>query len=267
MQSFLQNLKNGGSVLASGGNGIGTGSGSGGAPPKTAAQLAKEAKFQRFLAKEKKRAVEREHNRQDQLAKARPTFIPKLSRESREQMANVARRGDFLTRLERDNKTRSRDYEQLKHDAQCTFQPKISKKGHKSRVRTWREMAVGDAQRHEAHLADLRAEKEEKQMEGVTFAPRLIHGGVAEGVRSTLAVLKERPDAYLERLQRKARELEERQYEALLRADQKEIAECTFAPKVNDAPSYIKRIAHGVRLAKDAKRAAEPEEAEKQGWR
>jgi hypothetical protein len=50
-----------------------------------------------------------------------------------------------------------------------------------------------------------------------------------------------------------------------------EFAECTFHPRVHDAPAYIKRIARSMSLSRAARAAAEAAKGEKKderpGWR
>ena len=263
MQSFMRNLAAGN---AAGGEAGAGGGGAAAAAPQSAAEIEREKKFQRFLAKEKKRAVERDAARMAYIRANRPTFQPELPTKGRHRESNVIRKATFMQRLEDDRLHRRRDYGKLKRDAECTFNPKISKRGKQARARKWREMSLGDAARRDRKLHELRAQADVKRMEGVTFRPQLEEGRGMGRIRSTLQ-LSSHPDSYLDRLQHKAQMLEEKQYAALVAADEKEIEECTFAPKISDAPGYIKRIAQGVRLAKDAKRAAEPEEPEKQGWR
>ena len=46
-----------------------------------------------------------------------------------------------------------------------------------------------------------------------------------------------------------------------------EFAQCTFQPKIHDAPGYVKRIAHSMKLTRAAQRRVEGSGKGKQEWR
>ena len=61
------------------------------------------------------------------------------------------------------------------------------------------------------------------------------------------------PENYVHRLQKESRVFNEKALRAKQEAEMAETEQCTFAPKVNDAPGYIKRIARSMALARAAR--------------
>ena len=116
MQSFMRNLAAGNAA----GDGAGAEGAAGGtAAPQSAAQIEREMKFQRFLTKEKKRAVDREAARMAYIRANKPTFQPDLPTKGHHRDSNVIRKATFLQRLEDDRQHRRRDYSKLKVSLSC----------------------------------------------------------------------------------------------------------------------------------------------------
>ena len=95
----------------------------------------------------------------------------------------------------------------------------------------------------------------------MTFKPAINDSRHVEG---RLKVLTE-PETYVARLSAEAASQAERARRAVSTAEVSELAECTFTPKVHDAPEYIKRIARHMHLSRAVK--APESVAQKPEWR
>ncbi len=73
------------------------------------------------------------------------------------------------------------------------------------------------------------------------------------------------PESYVARLSAEAAAQADRARRALAEAEAAQLAECTFSPRVHDAPEYVKRIARSMALTRAVK-ASEPTAA-KPEWR
>ena len=124
------------------------------------------------------------------------------------------------------------------------------------------DMSRGDALKRETATRLLRLRLEQEGLEGVTFRPVI---NDVKHVEGRLKVLSD-PDNYVARLSAEAASQAERAKRAASTAVVNELAHCTFTPKVNDAPEYVKSIARAMQLSRIAKAAPESA-AEKPEWR
>ena len=160
--------------------------------------------------------------------------------------------GGFMQRLAKD--ALRKEHGKMKQKAEiarlesCTFKPNILASSRARPARSYTELSRGDSLKREtaARLMKLKAEQDE--LEGLTFQPKLN----PSNARSRLNILND-PDSYLERIQKQEENFSIRRRKALQEQEMKEFAECTFHPQINDAPSYIKRIAKSMALARDAR--------------
>ncbi len=157
----------------------------------------------------------------------------------------------------------SRVKARLALDPECTFVPAINPASRALRRRSVVDMSRGDALKRETATRLLRLRLEQEGLEGVTFKP-VINASSGGGVEGRLKVLSD-PDTYVARLSAEAAAQAEKARRAASSAEVSELAECTFTPKVNDAPDYIKRIARHMALTRAVK-APEPASA-KPEWR
>ena len=95
--------------------------------------------------------------------------------------------------------------------------------------------------------------EEERELEGVTFRPALNNRPAS----SRLQILND-PDSYMLRLQERQKYLEEKKMMIKQAEEEKELAECTFAPKTKDAPDYVKRMAQSYRINKETDEYGQP---------
>jgi hypothetical protein len=91
-------------------------------------------------------------------------------------------------------------------------------------------------------------------------------GSTAGGVQGKIRIQSE-PETYLQRLQQSAKAFSEKQRRAVQAQEMAEFAQCTFQPKIHDAPAYVKRIAHSMKLTRAAQRRVEGAEKPKDEWR
>ena len=149
-----------------------------------------------------------------------------------------------------------KEHGKMKHKAEiarlesCTFKPNILASSRSRPSRSFTELSRGDSLKREtaARLMKLKAEQDE--LEGLTFRPKLN----PSNARSRLNILSD-PDSYLERIQKQEESFSIRRRKALQEQEMKEFAECTFHPQINEAPTYIKRIAKSMALAREARPA------------
>lgn len=88
---------------------------------------------------------------------------------------------------------------------------------------------------------------EERELELASFRPVLnTNVGVASFLR-----IKSDPHSYLQRVQDREQEKEERRMRIKDEEERKKHEECTFSPQVRDAPAFVQRIARSVRMNKE----------------
>ena len=207
--------------------------------------------FNEFLARQNARSARREKNLQTLRKRSTPSHKPRICSKSRQIASNTAQ-GGFMQRLAKD--ALRKEHGKMKQKAEiarlesCTFKPNILASSRARPARTYTELSRGDSLKREtaARLMKLKAEQDE--LEGLTFQPKLN----PSNARSRLNILND-PDSYLERIQKQEENFSIRRRKALQEQEMKEFAECTFHPQINDAPSYIKRIAKSMALARDAR--------------
>ena len=212
---------------------------------------ADKSKFNDFLARQNSRTAKREKNLENLRQRATPSHKPRICSKSRK-IASSTAQGGFMQRLAKD--ALRKEHGKMKQKAEiarlesCTFKPNILASSRARPARSYTELSRGDSLKREtaARLMKLKAEQDE--LEGLTFQPKLN----PSNARSRLNILND-PDSYLERIQKQEENFSIRRRKALQEQEMKEFAECTFHPQINDAPSYIKRIAKSMALARDAR--------------
>ena len=212
---------------------------------------ADKSKFNDFLARQNSRTAKREKNLENLRQRATPSHKPRICSKSRK-IASSTAQGGFMQRLAKD--ALRKEHGKMKQKAEiarlesCTFKPNILASSRARPARSYTELSRGDSLKREtaARLMKLKAEQDE--LDGLTFQPKLN----PSNARSRLNILND-PDSYLERIQKQEENFSIRRRKALQEQEMKEFAECTFHPQINDAPSYIKRIAKSMALARDAR--------------
>jgi hypothetical protein len=150
-------------------------------------------------------------------------------------------------------------------DPEHTFQPRINSSSRRLPPRSVDDMSRGDAMRRETAVRMMKLKLDQDKLAGLTFQPKTTRKGQYADVEGRLRVTSE-PETYIERVQREAQLLSEKQRRALEDAEREEFSECTFQPEVHDAPAYVKRIARSMALTRAARGAGSVAE-EKPQWR
>ena len=209
------------------------------------------AQFQNFLARQNKRQTRKSKNVARLKQEATPSNQPALCKRSLKLAAKTTN-GDFMTRLAKDALRKEHDNLRKKailaKEPDCTFTPNILASSRARRPRSVTELSRGDSLKREtaARLMKLKAEQDE--LEGLTFQPRLN----PSNAKGKLRVVSN-PESYLERVQKEQEIFSDKRRKAAQEQERKQFAECTFHPKTNDAPAYIKRIAKSMALARKAR--------------
>ena len=99
------------------------------------------------------------------------------------------------------------------------------------------------------------------ELKQATFKPKTTN----YPVESRLKILAD-PEAYMERVH-KEQEIKEEQYTSRLQQKEKQKLEgCTFRPEIHDAPTYVKRIARSMALARGHKSRTSISPPKKPEW-
>lgn len=221
-----------------------------------------------FLKRQAAFDAKRRRRVDDLRASAQPAFRPALV-SSRSVDAS-----DFMDRLAvaaRRRQRRSLDSASLparrSHaDAECTFSPAISDLAARRARRSVDELSTGDALRQETsrRLLQLRAEHDHKR--AYSFKPDLVATATRPHAQSKLRV-SSAPDTYLDRLRRENERRLEHQRRQQHEQDRRLLQDATFEPRTTKCPTYIKRIARGMALAKMAEQARSVDQPPRPDWR
>jgi hypothetical protein len=221
--------------------------------------------IKKFLQRQEQHLIMKEKHIEDKKqmeAKAHQPAICKKSKKICEE------RGTFMQRLEQQSlRTRVRlRREKDRKDPNCTFRPKITNIAKKTRARTVRELSDGDANRRETTRRVLKLKADQELMNELTFKPKLsIETKLAPRAQGRLQILKA-PHTYVRRMKRAAKMKQEQQRRKAQDAELDEFSECTFHPKIHDAPAYVKKIARSMSLSRSVKREVSDDSARPE-WR
>lgn len=127
---------------------------------------------------------------------------------------------------------------------ECSFTPQINEASSRLARRSCAELCDGDLARRQKRAEELRQKQEQKEMMDLTFHPQVKD---MTGVKGWLRLSSE-PDNYLNRVDRVLKTKQDKIRRELKRREEKEAAECTFAPSIRAAPDYIRRGAASHRL-------------------
>eukprot|EP01029_Cantina_marsupialis_P020614 TRINITY_DN483_c6_g1_i1.p1 TRINITY_DN483_c6_g1~~TRINITY_DN483_c6_g1_i1.p1 ORF type:complete len:690 (-),score=242.83 TRINITY_DN483_c6_g1_i1:175-2244(-) len=226
-------------------------------------RAARKKSFQEFLLRQKQQEQRKSQNIKELQRKTTASFKPKINVKS-DKLVKSAAKGNFLQRVERDVRRKQHDAIKQKVytgiDPECTFQPQINAKSKKLRPRSVVELSYGDSLKRDTSQRLMRLKAEQEEVRGLTFKPQINNTHVEGKLR-----ISAEPDTYLDRIQNDAKLFSDRQRKSIQEQEMKEFAECTFHPKTHLAPSYVKRIARSMALARAARPPA-PKDA-KPDWR
>lgn len=238
---------------------------------------------EKFLARQAAFDAKRARKVDDLRQSIQPRFRPSLATPNSKRPSTPTRSAaspseqngsNFMDRLAVSERRRQRRQQQLattpqhrRKAGEYTFTPTISEFAAKrSSRRSVDEMSTGDALRRETsrRLLKLKAEHDEKRTN--SFKPKLV-AHQRPSAQSKLR-LSSAPDTYLDRLKRESERRVEQRRRALDERDRRLLEDVTFEPQTTRCPTYIKRIARGMALAKKAAdhhpKAAEDD---RPGWR
>jgi hypothetical protein len=218
----------------------------------------REKRHQEFLARQEAAQKKKEAHTEAVAAALAPPLQPQLCARSLE-IAQATRQGtSFLERVT--NQVARREQEaakmraRLARDPDCTFQPAINPASRALPPRGVEDLSRGDQIKKETAVRLLRLRVEAQQLDGITFAPSI--NETSRQAQGRLRVLQD-PDSYVQRLQKEAALAEIRARTQAEELERAEMQHCTWTPVVHDAPTYIKRIARSMALA----RAVRPQSA------
>ena len=167
----------------------------------------------------------------------------------------------------------------LVRDPECTFAPAINPASKNMQPRSVADLSRGDALKRcvwmdsgprsswrvilpfyqtrltpplpsETATRLMRLKLEQEDLEGVSFKPTI--NEKSKSVEGRLRILTE-PDTYIARIAVEAHSQAEKARRAAAVGDAAELAQCTFSPRVHDAPEYVKRIARSMALTRAVK--------------
>lgn len=207
-----------------------------------------------FLARQQKFLEEKQNKLQQRLRE--PAHQPKLC-----QRSTLIAKGTFEERCQDIAKRRSSN---PSPQPGGKFKPKISALGRASRQRSIEELCYGDAERKQIKIEQLRKlyESEKARNFEATFVtyPSSIEG-------TSKLRLRDASDSYLDRIRdaKEKRACREASYQ--LEREARELAECTHAPTIHEAPVFVKRVAHSMRLLRAQRALDDTDETAKADWR
>jgi hypothetical protein len=183
-----------------------------------------------------------------------PQFKPALNKKSLA-LARENDQSEFLDRMEKfilkkNDASERRQSVSALADAGCTFQPTLTKKVDGMRARSMHELSQGDSIRRDQKVKVMKARHENEEKQTLTFKPRLSQRGQD---KQSVLKLAEDPSQHLQyakrRLDRRSRDADEA---ARLKEEHEEKL-CTFTPVTKKCPSFIVKIADGMKMIHKAK--------------
>mmetsp|Transcript_25692 Transcript_25692/g.45016 ORF Transcript_25692/g.45016 Transcript_25692/m.45016 type:complete len:461 (-) Transcript_25692:161-1543(-) len=144
-------------------------------------------------------------------------------------------RTDFETR---NLTSRSREQEE-EVNPECTFRPQITEVAKSMRSRSHEERCHGDAEKRQLNLEKLKAVR--AQLEREKAKSSMIMALSPRNVQSNLKVW-DHPETYVDRLNERSEEKSRCISQIKTERSARELDECTFSPKVNKYPRYLKNL-------------------------
>lgn len=215
-----------------------------------------ERRLREFLARQEAALKKRERDVERLREETAPALQPQLCAKSLE-LVESTRPGAFLQRVAGTLAAREQSLVKRRSraavDSECTFRPAINPASKVLAPRTATQLSRGDQLRRETSLRMKRLALEAASLEGATFAPQINERSKYTPGRLRLST---EPDTYLQRLAQEAAAAAEKARVQAAEAADEELANCTFAPEVHDAPEYVKRIARSMAMS----RAMQPQD-------
>lgn len=201
--------------------------------------------WQTFLARQKAFDAKKSKRVEGLRQTSTPKFRPRLT------TSRSDAEPDFMARLAvaaRRRDRRDHEAKAAESDGECTFAPTISDLGSRRERRSVDELSAGDALRRETsrRLLKLKDDHDHKY----SFKPTLLADQKPQA--ESRLQLHAAPDTYLDRLKLEHQRRQDHRRRLQEDHDSRLLSEATFAPTTTKCPTYIKRIARGMALAKKA---------------
>jgi hypothetical protein len=145
----------------------------------------------------------------------------------------------------------------------ASFAPTITPQGRASRHRSVEELCYGDAERKQKKLEGLKKLYEAE--EARNYQQSLVPFPPSEA-SSRLRLLDE-SDSYLERIKQAREHRAIRAENERLKREAEELAECTYAPAIREAPEFVRRVARSMAIIRAQRTLEETEKEKKLDWR
>jgi hypothetical protein len=146
----------------------------------------------------------------------------------------------------------------------ASFAPTITPKGRASRQRSVEELCYGDAERKQRNLEGLRKLYEDE--EARNYQQTLVSFPQSSEASSRLRLL-DGSESYLERIRQAREHRAIRAENERLKREAEELAECTYAPAIREAPEFVKRVARSMAIIRAQRALDETESEKKLDWR
>eukprot|EP00770_Monocercomonoides_exilis_P000394 MONOS_392.1-p1 / transcript=MONOS_392.1 / gene=MONOS_392 / organism=Monocercomonoides_exilis_PA203 / gene_product=unspecified product / transcript_product=unspecified product / location=Mono_scaffold00006:200479-202749(+) / protein_length=757 / sequence_SO=supercontig / SO=protein_coding / is_pseudo=false len=127
------------------------------------------------------------------------------------------------------------------------FQPHINAVSKKRKRKGFESLSTGEMLKRQAEMEKLIREREMEEKEKMPFTP--VRQSRDFGVGSKLELLKS-PSTLITRMEEEKKKALEKVEKEIKEKQKEEEAELTFAPKIHDAPEYIKKIAKSIHQMK-----------------
>jgi hypothetical protein len=162
--------------------------------------------------------------------------IPEVSSPRINEASKLMVKGSFEDR----NAELIRKRQELKPDlSACTFKPQITDQAKSLRNRSSEERSQGDTEKRLQNLEKLKAVKVRLEREKTRSS--MLQALSPRNAQSTLKLLSH-PETYVERLNEKAAERTRSISQLQVERSDREMEECTFAPKVLEYPKYLRLL-------------------------
>merc|ERR1712113_744866 len=130
-------------------------------------------------------------------------------------------------------------------ERECTFKPTINAVSLQREPRSFTDLSLGDQRRREVRVAKMREDLNRKNIS--SFKPQITE---YEGACSRLRVLEE-PDTLVERMSKVRQGQLARREKDAQKTRAEELSQCTFAPKVQPIPGFVRQLAASHRLTRE----------------
>jgi len=195
-------------------------------------------KLQDFYNRQLSFEARKQENRQKLLLETSIKGMPEINKKSEEiakNLVNFEERNEVL--LNRNEDYIMKQGEEFHKD--YTFRPEINPVSKSIKQKSYDEMCYGPVVQKEMKIEKIKQNIAQKESKACSFRPTLNEKKKFEAVQSKLQ-LRDNIDTYLERVQLQKMKQENQAKIIQQKKEYEEIMQCTYAPKINDLPYYMK---------------------------